>query len=213
VATRSGPATPTSRPRTPIATAKGKVALGYLEEWLASLNYDEEVRRSDQDQQARQKRAAQKMPGFDADPKERAKRVAGHGRAGNGRRRWSSAEINEGLNVIESWNRANSVIFYGKGGYIATNRRDEQQMAVLCLRILQAALVYVNTLMLQDVLTDPGWSEALTSEDQRGLTPLFWMHVLPYGEIRLDMTSRLSLSPPEAIVPADKPVSSPQDHR
>jgi Tn3 transposase DDE domain len=45
-------------------------------------------------------------------------------------------------------------------------------MAVLCLRILQAALVYVNTLMLQDVLADPEWSEALTSEDQRGLTPL-----------------------------------------
>lgn len=122
-------------------------------------------------------------------------------------------EIGEGLNVIESWNRANSVIFYGKGGDIATNRRDEQEMAVLCLRILQAALVYVNTLMLQDVLADPEWSEALTSEDQRGLTPLFWMHVLPYGEVRLDMTSRLSLSPPEAIASAGQPVSSSQDHR
>jgi TnpA family transposase len=54
-------------------------------------------------------------------------------------------EINEGLNVIESWNRANAVIFYGKGGDLATNRRDEQEMSVLCLRILQAALVYVNT--------------------------------------------------------------------
>src|SRR6266540_2420444 len=30
-------------------------------------------------------------------------------------------EINEGLNVVESWNRGNSVIFYGKGGDIATN--------------------------------------------------------------------------------------------
>lgn len=110
-------------------------------------------------------------------------------------------EINEGLNVIESWNRANSVIFYGKGGDIATNRRDEQEMAVLCLRILQAALVYVNTLMLQHVLADSHWSEALTIEDRRGLTPLFWMHVLPYGEVRLDMTSRLSLGPSEAIAP------------
>ena len=110
-------------------------------------------------------------------------------------------EINEGLNVVESWNRANSVIFYGKGGDIATNRRDEQEMAVLCLRILQTALVYVNTLMLQDVLADSCWSEALTSEDQRGLTPLFWTHVLPYGEVRLDMTSRLSLSPSETIAP------------
>jgi hypothetical protein len=121
-------------------------------------------------------------------------------------------EIGEGLNVIESSNRANSVIFYGKGGDIATNRRDEQEMAVLCLRILQAALVYLNTLMLQDVLADPEWSEALTSEDQRGLTPLVWMHVLPYGEVPLDMTSRLSLSPPEAIASAGQPSSS-QDHR
>jgi len=31
-------------------------------------------------------------------------------------------EINEGLNVVESWNRANAVIFFGKGGDIATNR-------------------------------------------------------------------------------------------
>ena len=81
---------------------------------------------------------------------------------------------------MESWNRANSVIFYGKGGDIATNRRDEQETAVLCLRILQAALVYVNTLMLQDVLADPDWAAVLNAEDQRGLTPLFWTHVLPY---------------------------------
>jgi Tn3 transposase DDE domain len=27
-------------------------------------------------------------------------------------------EINEGLNVVESWHRANSVIFFGKGGDI-----------------------------------------------------------------------------------------------
>ena len=48
-------------------------------------------------------------------------------------------EINEGLNVVESWNRANSVIFFGKGGDIATNRREEQELSVLCLRVLQAA--------------------------------------------------------------------------
>jgi TnpA family transposase len=48
--------------------------------------------------------------------------------------------------MVESWNRANAVIFYGKGGDLASNHRDEQEMSVLCLRILQAALVYVNTL-------------------------------------------------------------------
>ena len=103
-------------------------------------------------------------------------------------------EINEGLNVVESWNRANSVIFFGKGGDIATNRRDEQELSVLCLRVLQAALVYVNTLMVQDVLADDDWADQLTDADRRGLTPLFWTHVAPYGEVKLDMTSRLVLS-------------------
>ncbi|CAM5654455.1 hypothetical protein GCM10010261_63830 [Streptomyces pilosus] len=61
-------------------------------------------------------------------------------------------EIEEGLNVMLSSNGANSVIAYGKGGEIASNRRDEQEMFVRCLRILQSALVYVNTLTLQDIL-------------------------------------------------------------
>ena len=102
-------------------------------------------------------------------------------------------EIHEGLNVVESWNRANAVIFYGKGGDLATNRRDEQETSVLCLRILQAVLVYVNTLMIQDLLAEPAWAQVLTDEDRRGLTPLFWAHVLPYGEVKLNMARRLSL--------------------
>ena len=71
---------------------------------------------------------------------------------------------------------------------------------MLCLRILQAALVYVNTLMLQDILADPDWDDALTAEDERGLTPLFWSHVLPYGEVKLNMSSRLALSTPRRIL-------------
>lgn len=105
-------------------------------------------------------------------------------------------EINEGLNVVESWNRANNVIFFGKGSDIASNRRDEQELSVLCLRVLQAALVYVNTLMVQDVLADDGWAGQLTDADRRGLTPLFWTHVAPYGEVKLDMSSRLVLGAP-----------------
>ena len=112
------------------------------------------------------------------------------------RQRDLQREINEGLNIVESWNRANSVIFFGKGGDIATNRRDEQELSVLCLRVLQTALVYVNTLMIQDVLADDAWSTALTNEDRRALTPLFWAHAAPYGEIKLDMRSRLTLNTP-----------------
>jgi hypothetical protein len=97
---------------------------------------------------------------------------------------------------VESWNRANSVIFFGKGSDIASNRRDEQELSVLCLRVLQAALVYVNTLMVQDVLADDGWAAQLTDADRRGLTPLFWTHVAPYGEVKLDMSNRLVLGAP-----------------
>ena len=108
-------------------------------------------------------------------------------------------EIEEGLNVVESWNRANAVICYGRGQEISTNRREEAEMTALCLRILQASLVYVNTLMLQDVLADEAWSALLGEADRRGLTPLFWQHVRPYGEVRLDMTSRLALGPAAAL--------------
>ena len=59
--------------------------------------------------------------------------------------------------------------------------------------ILHAALVYVNILMVQDVLAEPDWAEALTLADRRGLTPLFRAHLLPYREFRLDTTSRLAL--------------------
>jgi hypothetical protein len=54
---------------------------------------------------------------------------------------------------------------------------------VLCLRVLQAARVYVNTLMVQDVLADDEWAAQLTDADRRGLTPLFWTHVAPYGSL------------------------------
>ena len=67
---------------------------------------------------------------------------------------------------------------------------------MLCLRVLQAALVYVNTLMVQDVLADDEWATALTDADRRGLTPLFWTHVAPYGEVKLDMNARLQLGSP-----------------
>lgn len=66
-------------------------------------------------------------------------------------------------------------------------------MSVLCLRILQAALVYINTQMLQDVIADPARATLLKPADRRGLTPLFWQHVQPYGEVRLDVAKRLPL--------------------
>jgi TnpA family transposase len=58
-------------------------------------------------------------------------------------------EIHEGLNVIENWNSANGFIFFGKGGEVASNRLEDQEVSVLDLPLLQSCLVYINTLMLQ----------------------------------------------------------------
>jgi len=104
-------------------------------------------------------------------------------------------EVHEGLNVIESWNGVNGFIYFGKGGEITTNRHEDQELAVLCLHLLQAYLVYIiNTLMIQQVLDDPASGITLTPDDLRGLTPLTYSHVNPYGTFRLDMTERLPLA-------------------
>ena len=59
---------------------------------------------------------------------------------------------------------------------------------------LQNCMVYVNTLMLQQVLAQPHWQGRLTATDMRALTPLIWEHVNPYGRFDLDMTTRLPLT-------------------
>jgi hypothetical protein len=68
-------------------------------------------------------------------------------------------------------------------------------MSVLCLHIVQAAMVYINTLMIQDVLAEPEWSTSMTAVDHRGLTPLIWAHVAMHGEFKLNMNTRLTLGP------------------
>jgi len=105
-------------------------------------------------------------------------------------------EIHEGLNVVENWNSANDFILYGRGGEIATNRIEDQEATVLSLHLLQNCLVYVNTLMIQRVLGEPIWAERMGTAERRGLTPLAWGHVNPYGLFRLDMTARLPLDLP-----------------
>ncbi len=54
--------------------------------------------------------------------------------------------------------------------------------------------------MVQDVLADEEWTAQLTDIDRRGLTPLFWTHVAPYGEVKLDMSRRLALGVPASAL-------------
>jgi hypothetical protein len=75
----------------------------------------------------------------------------------------------------------------------ASNRLDDQEISMLALHLLQISLVYVNTLMVQEVLSEDDWMKRLTKEDYRGLTPLFYSHVNPYGILQLDMAERLPI--------------------
>ena len=102
-------------------------------------------------------------------------------------------EIHKGLNVIENWNSANSFIFYGKSGEISTNNIDEQEISVLSLHLLQNCLVYINTLMIQNVLSKNNLFNVFTNDDFRGLTPLIYSHVNPYGSFKLDMNERIAI--------------------
>ncbi len=64
---------------------------------------------------------------------------------------------------------------------------------MLCLHLLQVSLVYINTLLVQEVLREPHWQERLAREDLRALTPLFYGHVTPYGVFKLDLEERLAI--------------------
>ena len=67
-------------------------------------------------------------------------------------------EIHEGLNVIEQWNGANDFIFFARRGELASNRREDHEVSMLALHLLQNCMVYVNTLMIQQVLAQPHWT-------------------------------------------------------
>ena len=107
-------------------------------------------------------------------------------------------EIHEGLQVIEHWNSANATIFYGNSSELKGADRETQEVSMLSMHLLQSALVLMNTLLVQNVLTEPEWADRLTDADRRGLTPLFWSNINPYGTFFLDMAHRLELGLPLA---------------
>lgn len=106
-------------------------------------------------------------------------------------------EIHQGLQVIETWNgrvpSGRDFILYGKGGEFASNKLESQEVLMLSLHLLQVCLVYINTLMIQQILAEPLWQGRLTGIDRRALTPLKWQHVNPYGTFTLNMSERLPI--------------------
>jgi hypothetical protein len=47
--------------------------------------------------------------------------------------------------------------------------------------------------LVQKVLSEKEWLDKMQPEDFRGLTPLFYGHITPYGEFQLDMNKRLEI--------------------
>lgn len=120
-------------------------------------------------------------------------------------------EIHGGLQVVENWNSANTVLHYGKDGALTGPDKEHAETSMLALHLLQSSLVHINTLLLQQVLAEPAWAKKLSDEDRRGLTALFWSNVNPYGTFRLDMDKRLDLLPVTVPGPrqaADTPARS-----
>lgn len=108
-------------------------------------------------------------------------------------------EINASLNVVERLNSVMNFFFYGKLGEINSNYPEEQELSILCLHLLQVCAVYINTLLIQEILSDETWRNKLKPEDFRALSPLFHAHFNPYGIFLLDLEKRLMIGKEDII--------------
>lgn len=70
-------------------------------------------------------------------------------------------EIQEGLNVVELWNGVSKFIFYGRSGEISSNHEKAQTLSELSLHLLQLSMVYINTLMIQQIIEEHGLKNKL----------------------------------------------------
>lgn len=110
-------------------------------------------------------------------------------------------EINTSLNIVERVNGVVDFLFFGKLGEVSTNNTVDQENTILSLQLLQVCLVYINTLMIQEVLKDSAWKSKLTPEDWRALTPLIHAHINPYGLFPLDMSKSLDIERSKTQLP------------
>ena len=101
-----------------------------------------------------------------------------------------------GLNVVERWNGVNDFIFFGKTGDFRSNKPEELELSMLCLHLLQLSMVYINTVMLQQVIQESNWLPRMTLEDKRAISPLLSEHINPYGKFILDLSDRIPLTHP-----------------
>ena len=103
-------------------------------------------------------------------------------------------EVHEGWQIIEHWNSGVDFIFYGKDSELTGEDREEE-ISMLAMHLVRSSLVLVNTLIIQQILSEPKWTGRLTARDKKALTALTWAHISPYGTFHIDMNTHLDLGP------------------
>ena len=88
-------------------------------------------------------------------------------------------QVHEGRQVIEHWNSGVEFIFYGKDSELTGDDREDQEISMLTMHLLQSSLVLVSTLIIQQILAEPEWAKRLTARDRKALTALTWAHINP----------------------------------
>ena len=53
-------------------------------------------------------------------------------------------EIHDGLNVVEQWNGATDFVFFARRGEMASNRREDHEISMLALHLIQNCMVYIK---------------------------------------------------------------------
>jgi hypothetical protein len=81
----------------------------------------------------------------------------------------------------------------GAGHTHSCYRGHGHEISGLALHLLQVSLVYVNTLLIQQILGQSDWQNRLEIEDLRALSPLIYAHVNPYGRFELNMETRFQI--------------------
>ncbi len=95
-------------------------------------------------------------------------------------------EIHEGLNIVENWNSVNTQICFGSKSEFQSNDPETQEMIVLCLHLLQNAVILSNTIMIDRVIQSENLLDVMTVKDKLSLNPLYTSNFNPYGGLNLD---------------------------
>ena len=60
----------------------------------------------------------------------------------------------------------------------------------MSLHLLQLSMVYINTLMIQQIIEELGLKRSTDKEDKRALTPLIYEHVNPLWFISIGFINK-----------------------